>query len=50
MLNQARIDDLNAKLAARTDSEGKALPGYGRNVIAIKAELERLQKDSTDGK
>jgi len=33
------------EIAARTGPTGKALPGYIRNVDALKAELARLQTE-----
>lgn len=38
-----RIDDLKAKLAARTRG-GKPLPNYGENVAAIQKEIARLER------
>lgn len=40
----SRIDDLNAKLEARTDASGAPLPGMARNVEAIKEEITRLAR------
>ena len=39
-----RIAKLLARLAARTDREGKPRPGYAENVAAIRAELAVLEK------
>lgn len=41
--SMTRLDALRAKLAARTDHEGKAKPGFGENVALIKAEIARLE-------
>jgi hypothetical protein len=49
----SRIALIQARLAARTGPTGKALPGYTRNVEALKAELVRLQaeeKRATDAR
>lgn len=40
---ETRIAQLKQKLEARTQ-DGKPLKGYAKNVIAIKSEIERLQK------
>lgn len=40
-----RIEHLEAKLASRMVTGG-ALPGYGRNVDAIRAELARLKGEA----
>lgn len=42
-LREKRIAELEDMLAARSDGDGKARPGYTRNVIAIRQELERLR-------
>jgi len=42
-MTDTRLDDLRRKLDARTDHEGKAKPGFGENVEAIKAEITRLE-------
>lgn len=38
----SRLDKLTARLRARTDREGKPLPGYRENVAALKAEIAML--------
>lgn len=38
-----RIADLKRKLAARTDPDGTAHPGFEQNVRAILAEIARLE-------
>lgn len=38
-----RLEDLKRKLAART---GK--PGFEENVVAIRAEIARLEKEAND--
>jgi uncharacterized small protein (DUF1192 family) len=43
----SRIALIQARITARTDAKGKALPGYTRNVAALKAELARLQAEET---
>lgn len=47
-LREKRIAELEAMLAARTDGEGKAKRGYGRNTDAIRAELNRLRAMGDD--
>lgn len=37
-----RIAQLKQMLAGRTDRDGNALKGYAKNVVAIRAELDRL--------
>lgn len=37
-----RLDELNEKLSARTDRDGKPLQGYRANVAAIRGEIARL--------
>lgn len=37
-----RLATLQAALTARTDSSGKPLKGYRKNVVALKAEILRL--------
>lgn len=37
-----RIDLLTRRLRARTNHEGKPLPGYKENVASIRAELAQL--------
>lgn len=37
-----RLDELREMLAARTNSEGKALRGYTENVVSVRREIERL--------
>lgn len=37
-----RLDDLQAKLAASTNAEGKPIKGYGARVVALKAEITAL--------
>lgn len=37
-----RIDKLAKRLKARTQRDGKPLPGYEQNVAQIRAELEQL--------
>lgn len=39
-----RIEQLADKLQARTNHEGKPLPGYTQNVASIKAEMAQLQE------
>lgn len=39
----ARLDDLKAKLKARTNPAGEPLPNYGENVAAIRTEIARLE-------
>lgn len=40
----SRLDDLKAKLAARTDpNTGKPVHGYRQNCEALKAEISRLE-------
>lgn len=39
---ERRVDILAGRLKARTQRDGKALPGYEQNVAAIKAELAQL--------
>lgn len=38
-----RLVKLRTMLRARTDSKGKAVPGYEKNVPEIQAEIERLE-------
>jgi hypothetical protein len=38
----SRLEDLRAKLAARTDPTGKPRPGYKQNCEALRAEINRL--------
>jgi hypothetical protein len=42
-VTEPRIDVLRRRLAARTDSDGKPLPGFAENVAAIKAEITRME-------
>lgn len=43
----ARLDDLKAKLAARTDqATGKPMNGYRQNCLALQAEISRLETAS----
>lgn len=39
---EKRITELTARLAGRTNAEGKPMKGYKRNVEALKAEIARL--------
>ncbi len=39
----ARLADLQVKLKARTDRDGKPKKNYETNVAAIKAEIARLE-------
>ena len=39
---KARLEQVNEMLKARTDMKGKPLPGYQNNVLAVKAEIEKL--------
>lgn len=39
----SRLALMKARIAARTDGKGKPLPGYKRNVEALKAEVARLE-------
>lgn len=41
--DERRLDDLTARLAARTDGEGKPRPGFKNNVIALRAKIAVLQ-------
>lgn len=43
-MSEQRIADLRRKLAARTGADGKALPGYAKNVEMIQAEIKRLEE------
>lgn len=43
-----RLGELKDKLAART-LNGKARPGYRRNVQKIRAEIARLEKEHGHG-
>lgn len=44
----SRLDDLKAKLFARTDpNTGKPVHGYRQNCAAIKAEISRLESVPT---
>jgi hypothetical protein len=47
----ARIAELDAKIAARTNSDGNALSGFTANVAAVKAARAELQRilDAADG-
>lgn len=47
MTHESRLDKLYRMLKARTDHEGKALPNYGQNVAAIRAEIEKLEERLT---
>jgi hypothetical protein len=38
-----RLAVLRSRLAARTDHEGKAMPGFAENVAAIRAEIARRE-------
>ena len=38
-----RLEVLRRRLDARTDHKGKPLPGFAENVLALKAEIERLE-------
>jgi len=40
----SRKEDLLKKLAARTNPNGSAKPGYAENVAAIRAELEAIEE------
>lgn len=52
---ERRFEALKQKLQARTQRDGKALPGFKQNVAAIRAEMDTLQGridnegDQTDG-
>lgn len=48
-MSAERIADLRKKLRARTDGRGDALPNYGENVAAIRAEIERLEANMPPG-
>ena len=39
----ARIELIAKRLAARTDRDGVAHPGYKQNVATLKAEMHQLQ-------
>lgn len=39
-----RKERLLAKLAARTDHEGKPKPGFAENVASIRAELSMIEE------
>lgn len=41
---RARLDGLKAKLKARTDGKGKALPGYKENCEQIREHITNLEK------
>lgn len=42
-MRESRIDVLRRRLAARTDADGKPLPGFAENVAAIREEIARLE-------
>lgn len=42
-MSTKRIAQLKTMLAGRTDRDGNALKGYAKNVVAIRAELARLE-------
>lgn len=42
-MSTKRIAQLKQMLAGRTDRDGNALKGYTKNVVAIRAELTRLE-------
>lgn len=42
-----RLDDLQAKLTASVDSEGKSKKGYKTRVVALIAEIARLSPPDT---
>lgn len=48
-MSAARIQELKAMLEARTDGQGKARPGYKRNIIAVQAEIRRLEAELARG-
>lgn len=45
----SRLALLKARLSARTKPDGKPLPGYTKNVQALKDEIARLEKLAADG-
>lgn len=45
----ARMADLQGKLKARTDRDGKPRKNYETNVAAIKAEIDRLERKLAHG-
>jgi hypothetical protein len=46
----SRIALLKARLSARTKPDGKPLPGYAKNVLALKDEIARLDRLAADAK
>lgn len=44
---ERRLEKLAAKLKARTQRDGKPLPGFEQNVAQIKAEMAQLSVSPT---
>ncbi len=45
MSEEPRLEVLRRRVAARTDHDGKPLPGFAENVAAIREEIARLEKE-----
>ena len=43
-----RLAEIRAMLDARLQADGSAQPGYGPNVIAIRAEIAKLEQQSAE--